>query len=458
MSARLWGVHLARMKLPLTLFLGVFLCIAFLATAHGAEHQAISLSVTDAIAIALKNNRRVLISQQQYESAASGIGEARAEFLPRLDVIEAFNYTDRPTLVFSDLLDQESFKQRNFAVGALNHPTPLTNLASQIRLEQSLYSGGRLSANLERARASEAAAEAQQTRTKQQVTMSVVNAYFRVRLAEANLQVIEKALQSARSHMERSRNLVEQGQAVQSDFLRTQVFAGDIEREKIEAESAETVERSRFMYQLGIEPGGFTLTDPVTEDAEPLADLDDLQSMARRLRPDLRATEKDVEKSRAAVAAAQAEFYPSLGLVTEYESNTRKFTSSGENFAVFLNARWNLFNGFATSEKVTGQRAQQRQAQLIHDDLIHVVALEVEQAYLGLLAARKQIEVANGNVAQAEESLRILRDRYAAGLARNVDVLDSETALKRAQQDLLKARASSRILRAQLNLATGQMQ
>jgi outer membrane protein len=446
------------MKLPLTLLIGVFLCNTGFAAAYAAEHELISLSVTDAIAIAMKNNRRVLISQQQHESAASGVGEARAEFLPRVDVIEAFNYTDRPTLVFSDLLDQESFKQRNFAIGALNHPTPLTNLASQVRLEQPLYSGGRLSANLERARASEAAAEAQQTRTKQQVTVSVVNAYYRVLLAAANLQVIETALQAARSHVERARDLVAQGQAVRSDFLRAQVFSGDLEREKIEAESAETVERSRFMYQLGLEHGGFKLTDPVTEDSEPLGALDDLQATAQRLRPDLRATQKDVEKSRAAVAAAEADFYPSLGLVTQYENNTRNFTSGGENFAVFVTARWNLFNGFATSEKVTGQKAQQRQTQLIHDDLIHVVSLEVEQAYLGLLAARKQIEVAKGNVAQAEESLRILRDRYGAGLARNVDVLDGETALKKARQDLLKAQVSSQILRAQLKLATGQIQ
>jgi outer membrane protein len=446
------------MRLPLTFLLSVFLCIAGFPASYAAEHEVTSLSVSDAIAIAMKNNRRVLISQQQHESAASGVGEARAEFLPRLDVIEAFNYTDRPTLVFSDLLDQESFKQRNFALGALNNPTPLTNLASQIRLEQPIYSGGRLSANLARARASEAAAEAQQARTKQQVTVSVVDAYYRVLLAQANLQVVETALQSARSHMERSRNLVEQGLAVRSDFLRAQVFAGALEREKIEAGSAETVERSRFMYQLGLEHGGFRLTDPVAEDAEPLGAIDDLQAMALRLRPDLRATEKDVEQSRAAVAAAEADFYPSLGLVTQYENNTRKFTSGGENFAVFVTARWNLFNGFATSEKVTGQRAQQRQTQLIHDDLIHVVSLEVEQAYWGLLAARKQVEVAKGNVAQAEESLRILRDRYGAGLARNVDVLDGETALKKAQQDLLKARVSSQILRAQLNLATGRMQ
>jgi outer membrane protein TolC len=106
---------------------------------------------------------------------------------------------------------------------------------------------------------------------------------------------------------------------------------------------------------------------------------------------------------------------------------------------------------------VNQAQARLRQAKLRRDDLLEGLSLEVEQAYLGLLAARKQAAVARENVSQADESLRILKDRYGAGLARNVDVLDGETTLKRAEQDLLYARVNTRLLRTRLNLATGRL-
>ena len=157
------------------------------------------------------------------------------------------------------------------------------------------------------------------------------------------------------------------------------------------------------------------------------------------------------------IRAARAAHFPSLGFVSQFESNTRRFNGSAENFAVFVTARWNLFNGFAIQEKVAEEEALHRRAQLLHDDLMRALELEVEQSYLSLITARKQVTVARGDVTQAEEALRMITDRYSAGLARNIDVLDGETALKKAEQDLLVAQVNSRIFRARLNLATGGM-
>ena len=209
---------------------------------------------------------------------------------------------------------------------------------------------------------------------------------------------------------------------------------------------------------LGADDKGFELTDPVGEDSAPLDPLSVLKQRAREMRPDLRAAAQEVERSQQSIRVARAAYYPSVALVTQYESNTQKFSSSAENFAVFVSARWNLFSGFATQAKVTAEEALYKRAQLLHEDRLHAAALEVENAYLGLHASRRQVAVARENVAQAQEALRITADRYTAGLARNVDVLDGETALKRAEQDLLLAQVNSQVFRARLGLATGERQ
>jgi outer membrane protein len=416
-----------------------------------------SLSLQQAVELALRNNRRLQATAQQREAASSVVGQAQGAFFPRVDIIEAFNYTDKPTLVFSNLLDQASFTQKNFAIGSLNEPTPLTNLSSQIRLEQPLYSGGRLSANLSQAEAAAEASRELTKRTEQEVMESVIEAYHHVLLAEGNLGVVHKALESARAQAARSQDLYEKGLAVRADYLRTEVLLGSLERERLEAQNLVTINHSRLRHVLGAEDEKFHLTDEITEDSAPLDSLADLKARARAQRPDLRAALKDVEGSQASIQAARAAHYPSLEFVSQFESNTRRFSGSAENFAVFVTARWNLFNGFAVQEKVVQEEALHRRARLLHDDLLRAVELEVEQSYLGLLTARRQVVVARENVTQAREALRMTTDRYSAGLARNVDVLDGETALKKAEQDLLVAQVNSHIYRARLNLATGGM-
>lgn len=419
--------------------------------------QPIELSLTDAVELALKNNRPLQAAVQYSEAVKSIANQAKGGLLPRVDLIEGFNYSDKPTLVFSGLLDQGGFKQKNFAIGSLNAPTPLTNLGSQIRFEQPLYAGGKLLANARQAAAAAAVSEEAAQRTRQEVIAAVIEVYYRVLLTGGNLEVIDKSLASARAHLERTQDLFEKGLVVRSDVLRAGVLVGSLEREKMEAENMIVVNQTQLKYLLGADDVDFRLTERAGADVDPLETLDGLVVKARQYRHDLKAAAKEVERASEIIRVAQADYFPTLSFVTQVESNTRKFTNSAENFAVFVTARLNLFNGFATQEKVAEARALLRRAQLLREDLFHVVAKEVEQTLLALTVARRQVEVARQNLAQAEESRRIVTDRYQAGLARNVDVLDGEAVLKRTEQDLLNAQIGSQIFRARLNLAIGDL-
>jgi outer membrane protein len=355
-----------------------------------AQHGT-PLGLSDAIQLAVKLNRQLEASRQGTAATSGGVGQARAAFFPRLDVIEGFNYSDKPTLVFSNLLDQSNFKQKNFAIGSLNEPTPLTNLSSQMRLEQPLYTGGKLSANLGQAKAAAEASGELTKRTEQQTIVAAVEAYYQALLAQGNLKVVDKALESSRAQLERSRDLYGKGLTVRADYLRTQVWMGSLERERMEAENGVTIHHSRLRHVLGVDDERFELTDPINEDNGPLEELHSLQARAKQQRPDLKAAQKEIEKSEEGIRAARADYYPSLGLVTQYEGNTQKFSSSGESFAVFVTAKWNLFNGFATQEKVAQEQALHQRSRLLHEDLLRAAALEVEQAYLGLITSRKQV-------------------------------------------------------------------
>ena len=85
------------------------------------------------------------------------------------------------------------------------------------------------------------------------------------------------------------------------------------------------------------------------------------------------------------------------------------------------------------------------------------VRLEVFRAWADSRAAEERIAVAAAAVAQAEESLRIIKNRYDSGLATVTDLLRNETALLEARTRRLAAIHDQRVAAAQLELAAGTL-
>jgi outer membrane protein TolC len=81
----------------------------------------------------------------------------------------------------------------------------------------------------------------------------------------------------------------------------------------------------------------------------------------------------------------------------------------------------------------------------------------VRQAYLNLTTARDRVDVSRGAASQAEESLRIIQNRYEAGLATITDLLRAETARTTAKKNFLNAVFDYRLGYAALELATGEL-
>jgi outer membrane protein len=85
------------------------------------------------------------------------------------------------------------------------------------------------------------------------------------------------------------------------------------------------------------------------------------------------------------------------------------------------------------------------------------VRLEVRRAWADLRAAQQRIEVAKASVAEAQESLRITQNRYAAGISNVTDLLRNETAVLEKRTRYVAAVHDQRIAATMLELAAGQL-
>jgi outer membrane protein len=429
--------------------------IAAMLSSGDAFGQDGGLTLHEALQNALAHNRMLNATRQEGVAAQAGLTQARAGLLPRLDADETFTETNNPTLVFSNLLNQERFTMDNFAVDALNHPSSLSNFNTRLRIEQPLFTGGKLLAGLDAAHASAAATAGQQARAEQETVFYTRRAYYGVLLADGNLTAVDRALAAAREHTETARALFDRGIVVRSDLLRAEVMAGSLERQRIDAENTTRTARSQLNYAMGTD-GEVRLqdTDAWPGIAAPLS-LQESTDVALRQRPDLQAMEQAWQRAEAALRQAKADYLPSLGVVGQYDVNSENLSQAGDSYAVFVGARWNVFNGLATTGKVREAAAQAARSRLLRDDLSARVRLDVEQAWRGLTGAARQVEVAERNQQQAQENLAIVRDRYAGGLARGVDVLDAVTTAEQADVERLQARVNRQIRHAEFELATG---
>jgi outer membrane protein TolC len=436
------------------------LIVVFCTAAYAADGQAPRhrLSLADSIAIALRQNRTLRAASLSTEAAQDEVGVARGAMLPHLDTDENISYTNDPVQVFSNLLLQQEFSQSDFGLDQLNHPGFLSNFQSQVRLSFPIFAGGRLLAGY---RAAGFAADAERwsaIQTRQRVEFAVIEAYYAAVLAEQRVAVVERALAAARAHLKQAENMFRHGMVVNSDVLRTRVLAGGYEQQRIEAQSELHVVWASFAHVLGAEDQRIApLKHPAAlQAAAPAAgSLDALVNQALAKRPEIKVAASRVKEARQAVTIARADYLPTIEVAGVYENDSEQLARAGNNGALLVTARLNLFNGMATRAKVDAAQIKLERARVLADDLRHAVALEVDSAYRRLGAAAQALGVAKRDTAYAASALKILEDRYASGLATNVAVLDAQTTRERADMRLVAARIQVAVDRAALNLAIG---
>lgn len=430
------------------------------ASAAGLTRQRITFD--EALAVALRQNRPLRVSELESRTARYRVELARGAMLPALDALENYSNANNPTLVFSSLLNQQDFAQNDFALERLNHPASLSNFQSQIRVTQPVFAGGRLWAAFNASRDAAEVARWRARRERQTTAFAVAEAYYGSVLAERRVAVIEQALAAAHAHRAKAENLLAHGMVVKADVLRTGVLAGTLEQQRNDARNRLLTAWDAFAHVLGAEDRPLApLSRPPELDRParpPKPALEELIAVAINERPELKAARSEIDRARQALQIARAEYLPSVGVAAAYENDSRALVRAGNSYTVFVTGQVNLFNGFATSAKIAAARTEIARADELRDELTHGVALEVETAYHALLATVENLAVARQNEAYAAEALKILDDRYASGLATNVEVLDAETAHKEAALGLAQAKVAVLLDRYALKLAIGKLE
>ena len=441
------------------------LAVCLAAAPVSGQEDSPTLTLERAIEIALTGNRTLRAAEARLGAAQAGVDEARSFRRPRVALDGAFQRTDNPVLVFSNLLGQASFGAENFELDALNQPDPLNNWKARARLSQPLWTWGRLEGGVEAAGHGRDAVVADRESARQRVIHRVIESYTAAVLARGELEVTRESLKTAQAHVGLVGDLRRGGLVVASDLLQAEVRESEVRELTIRAESAVQVSLATLNVALGRDLDTPVTLPPEIESeivadevaGEPdTAELTRLVERAWDRRPDLRAARSRRSASDRQIRVERAARRPEVGLDASFETNAEDFFGDdGDNWAVTVGLSYNLFDGGVARARIRRAAHRASEAQELTELLAQSISLEVRRAYFELRSARQRLVQTAKGVERAERSLEIIADRYREGLTILPELLDAETALTRSRLRRIAAEREVLLARATLDLATG---
>lgn len=381
--------------------------------AAGAE------TLTEAWALALANDRGFAAVRNQAEAAGYEAAAARAQRWPTLSV--GGNYTwldDAPAFDFSftglPVVAPEVVGGDDFAMGSATISVPI-------------FTSGRISSSIAAAEARGRGAGAQANGAAQDLKLAVAESYVGVLRSRKALAVAQSNVTSLESLAGDIEAMYESELVPKSDLLAVQVALADARQKRLKAANAAEISLAAYNRRLG-EPLERP-ADPVETLPEPAGlpvDLPGLVREALERRTELDALDEQARAYGQLARAERARVLPQVSLSGGYNYLENDFLDDEEFAAAGIGLQWALFDGGQSRKRAAALERSRRATQDQRADAASLIALQVRQSWLEVDETRERVRVTANAVAQAEENLRIARERYGAGLGTQTQLLEAE--------------------------------
>ena len=423
-----------------------------------AQDQAQTpLSLSEAVQLAIQKHPAMEAMAAQAESAKARIQQARSGYLPQVNYQESYARSNNPVFVFSSLLTQHQFTEQNFDIGSINRPDFLNNFQSVVAVEQTVFDAGQTRNSARSAELGKTIVDEQQRATRMNLIAGVVRTYHGAVLSAESLKVAEEAVRAAEADLKRAEDVRAAGMSTNADVLSIRVHLAAMREQRIRRGYDLDVARAALNEALGLPlDAPHDLTTPLNALASSNLAVAEYEKEAIKERPELRQAELSAQLGEIQSKSARAGYWPQISVRGAFEADRQEFINKGgANWYFGATMRWNLFSGFGTQARVAEATNAVRSARAEQKRADAGIRLQVRKAHADLAAAQERIQVTAAAVAEAEESLRINRNRYEAGMSTVTELLRNETALLEVKTRRLAAIYDQRVAAAMVELAAG---
>jgi outer membrane protein TolC len=389
---------MARIRLALILIIFILISPLIL------KAEEVSLTLDEAIAIALRDNRDVLLRAEDVKKAKEKIAEAQSSLFPTLTFTGG--WTDTRGIYTKDS----------------------SQTATQATLKQYLYKGGKIINTIEQNKDKLAVSSALFDKTKLDVVLNVQKAFYTLLLAEEFTHLNKGIVDNTRQHLNSQEARYQDGQASESDILKIKESLSSVD-EAYQASLNQVEASQELLRDLLYLSKDLQITPRAQFSYEPkdiAYDEGFLKAMQKR--PEIRQYEAQEKADKKAIEITKADNRPSIYASWDYYSRSHVSATATRNRNDYnvlgLTFSWPIFDGWATKAKVEQAIIDLKATRLLKEKVTKDIALELKNAYLDLKNAIARLNSMQAEIEVYKNALSVIEKKYKAGIASSLDLDD----------------------------------
>lgn len=366
--------------------------------------EEVSLRLDEAVAIALRVNRDILLKASDVQKAKLKIAQAQSSLFPSL------SFT-------GDWTDTRGYYTKDIG-----------QTTTQATLKQNLYKGGKIINTIKYNEYGFDIAQAVLDKTKLEIVLNVKKAFYTLLLANEYANLNQGILKNTKEHLQFLQARYANGQASESDILKIkdslesvqQAYAASLNQ----IESSSTLLRNLLYLseEVQIKPNA----EFNYETKELAYDQAFLRAMSTR--PEIRQYEAQVKANQKGIEIAKADGRPTIYASWDYYSSSNLSATATRNWndynAIGFTFSWPVFDGWQTKAKVEQAIIDLKEAQLSKEKTIKDIAQELKNAYLDLQNAIAKMQAMEAKINLYKDTLRVAEEEYKTGIASSLDLSD----------------------------------
>jgi outer membrane protein len=462
------------LKRIVMLFILLLMLIIFMEPMVGQDSIAQSLTLEEAVRLAIKNNPELESARLEVKKSDSRVLEAWGNTMPTVGLSGSYvHLLDKPVSYFPDYLlyplakIMDSTLHFPKATGELvllpGSMSPGFTAGASLDFRQIIFNGAVFVGVGAAHVYSHLARDLYYTMQVETVT-KVRKAYYQALLAREAVVLMRSSLSNAEDNLKNVRLLLKQGIVSEYDELRASVGVENLRPSVIQSENNFNLALDALRNTIGISNNeDIAITGNLKFEAVDDSVLTQAESMVIESNPGLTALKRQIELNDAVINAERSNYLPTIvmfgsysysAIKNEFNFSTNDFYKSSQ---IGLSLSMNLFQGLQTYAKVEQAQLEQRKSEEQKVSVERSLRTGTHSVKSNLQQARKRIEAQDKTVEMAERGYKIVTTRFLENAATQLEVNDAQLALTQAKVNRVQAIYDYLVASADLDQLIGHL-
>lgn len=410
--------------------------------------------------MALENNEKVMTANNAVEKAKLDRQIAFAQYLPKVDgSFTMFHMQDQDLLQISDMLGV-SVQTRGAFLAGVNITLPL-------------YVGGQIKAANNMARIGQTVSEEQRRKIRMQVIADVDNAYYTLIAVSAKVKMLEAYARQMQGLYDKVKLANDVQMSTENDLLRVSTKQNEVSYQLQKARNGEQLCGLALANIIGADFNQTIVpTDTVFNSQSAIQNSQLSEDFSSR--PDLLLLQQQVKVKEQLVKKERSNYLPTVAIVGNYSyhdnvklvgemnlpsrSINYEHTFNGGSPHALFSLRLPIFHWGAEFKKVKKAKLNLNDSKLQLQQMERSMRVEVRRAVQNVTDGERMVETAMVGREQADENLRVMREKYDNQLCTMTDLLDAQSQWQQARSNLIEAQTQLKIYETEYLRVTGRLE